>query len=63
MIITQMFGATAAVSDASTSAEGEQEDVSFPCASPMRPMIGVKIDAERRFAVRTQVTASRVSCR
>lgn len=36
---------------------------SFPIMSPTRPMMGVKIDAERRYAVTIHVTVFCVVCR
>ncbi len=56
-IITPMDGARAATNDPTDSAASETTSIRFlPTASPRRPMMGVKIEADSRYAVNTQVT-------
>ena len=62
-IMTPMDGATAASSDPTASATSVPTKTFFlPAMSPTRPRIGVMIDADSRYAVRTQVTVLCVVC-
>ena len=62
-IMTPIDGAIAASSDPAASAPSAMTKTrSLPIMSPTRPRIGVQIDADSRYAVSTQVTASCVVC-
>jgi hypothetical protein len=62
-ILTPMLGANAAIKDRTESAANETTNMrSLPTMSPMRPTIGVKIEAESRYAVSTHVTVLCVVC-
>ena len=62
-IITPIDGASAASSDPTASATSVATKTrSLPIMSPTRPRIGVMIDADSRYAVSTQVTASCAVC-
>ena len=64
MIITVTFVASAASSEPAARAPSVTTKTrSLPMMSPTRPMIGVKIDADSRYAVRTQVTVFWVVCK
>ena len=62
-IRTPIDGATAASSEPTASATSVATKTRFlPVMSPIRPRIGVMIDADSRYAVSTQVTALCVVC-
>ena len=53
------MGASAAISEPTASVASATTSIrSLPTLSPTRPMIGVKTDAESRYAVSTQVTVA-----
>jgi hypothetical protein len=57
MIITATESARAAIREPAVSAtNASTKNRSFPNMSPRRPMIGVKIEADKRYAVSTHVT-------
>ena len=62
-ISTPIVPATAASSEPTASAPSAKTSIrSLPTLSPTRPMIGVKIDADTRYAVSTQVTVAWSVC-
>ena len=62
-IMTATDGASAAISEPTASATSVATKTrSLPIMSPVRPRIGVMIDADSRYAVRTHVTVSCVVC-
>jgi len=62
-IMTPMEGASAASSEPAASAISVATKTrSLPIMSPTRPRIGVMIDADSRYAVRTHVAVPWVVC-